>query len=159
MRFLRGLGACLAAALLVTMAGARMIAAQEAQPAAPGPSIPSIFIVGDSTANIHGDPDISTRRRVGWGTPFAAYFNPAKIHVVNAARAGRSSRTFMNEGIWAAVLQQLKPGDFVLIQFGHNDPGPVASGKERGSLPGIGNETQTVTHQDGTTEVVHTFGW
>ena len=161
MRFLRGrgFGASLAVALLLTVAGVRMIVAQAAQPAAPGPSIPSIFIVGDSTANIHGDADISTMQRVGWGTPFAAYFNPAKIHVVNAARAGRSSRTFMNEGKWAVVLQQLKPGDFVLIQFGHNDPGPVASGKQRGSLPGIGDETQTVTHENGTTEVVHTFGW
>ena len=161
MRFLRGrgFGASLAVALLLTVAGVRMIVAQAAQPAEPGPSIPSIFIVGDSTANIHGDADISTMQRVGWGTPFAAYFNPAKIHVVNAARAGRSSRTFMNEGKWAVVLQQLKPGDFVLIQFGHNDPGPVASGKQRGSLPGIGDETQTVTHENGTTEVVHTFGW
>lgn len=159
MRFWRGLGAGLAAALFLAMAGARMIAAQEAQPTTLGPSIPSIFIVGDSTANIHGDPDISAKRRVGWGAPFAAYFNPAKIRVVNAARAGRSSRTFMNEGKWSAVLQQVKPCDFVLIQFGHNDPGPVASGKERGSLPGIGDERQTVTHEDGTTEVVHTFGW
>lgn len=160
MRFLcERRGASLGLALFFVLAGARVLAAQEARPATHDVSVPSIFIVGDSTANIHGDPDISTKRRVGWGTPFAAYFNPAKIRVVNAARAGRSSRTFMNEGKWAAVLQQLKPGDFVLIQFGHNDPGPVASGKERGSLRGIGAETQTVTHEDGTTEVVHTFGW
>lgn len=160
MRFLRGRrGASLGLALFFAVVGARVLFAQEVRPATPAAAVPSIFIVGDSTANIHGDPGLSTRRRVGWGTPFAAYFNAAKIRVVNAARAGRSSRTFMNEGKWATVLQQLKPGDFVLIQFGHNDPGPVASGKERGSLRGIGDETQTVTHEDGTTEVVHTFGW
>lgn len=120
--------------------------------------IPTLFVVGDSTANIQGDPDVSTARRVGWGTPFAAYFDPARIRVVNAARAGRSSRTFMQEGKWQAVVDQLKPGDFVLIQFGHNDPGPVDSGKARGSLPGIGEEVQQVKHPDGTTEEVHTFG-
>lgn len=126
---------------------------------APSTSIPSLFIVGDSTANIHGDPDISTEKRVGWGTPFAAYFDPAKIHVINAARAGRSSRTFMNEGKWQAVVDQLKAGDFVLIQFGHNDPGPVDKDKARGSLPGTGDEVQKVQRADGKVEEVHTFGW
>ncbi len=122
-------------------------------------NLPTLYIVGDSTANIHGDPDVSTKERVGWGTPFAKYFDPGKMRVVNAARAGRSSRTFMKEGKWDAVMQQLKPGDFVLIQFGHNDPGAVDSGKARGSLPGVGDETKTVTQPDGTQEVVHTFGW
>ena len=127
--------------------------------ASPSGEIPSLFIVGDSTANIQGDPDVSTEKRVGWGTPFASFFDPNKIHVVNAARAGRSSRTFMNEGKWQAVVDQLKPGDFVLIQFGHNDPGPVDSGKQRGSLPGTGDDTQDVKRPDGTSETVHTFGW
>lgn len=122
-------------------------------------SIPSLYIIGDSTANIHGDPEVSTAKRVGWGTPFAAYFDPAKIRVVNAARAGRSSRTFMSEGKWTAVADQLKPGDFVLIQFGHNDPGPVDKDKARGSLPGIGDDVQSVKRTDGTMEDVHTFGW
>ena len=120
---------------------------------------PSLFIVGDSTANIHGDPSVPVETRVGWGTPFAAYFNPAAITVVNAASAGRSSRTFMDEGKWDAVVQQLKPGDFVLIQFGHNDPGPVDGGKARGSLPGIDDDTQKVAKPGGTKEEVHTFGW
>lgn len=155
--FLRGVRASLALALFFAVAGVWAQASE--QPVVASASIPSLFIVGDSTANIHGDPDVSTARRVGWGTPFAAYFDPAKIRVVNAAVAGRSSRTFMNEGKWDAVLRQLKPGDFVLIQFGHNDPGAVATGKQRGSLRGIGDETQTVTHVDGSTEVVHTFGW
>jgi lysophospholipase L1-like esterase len=123
------------------------------------PALPSIFIVGDSTANINGDTDISTEIGVGWGTPFSAYFDPGKVRVINAASAGRSSRTFMNEGKWQAVVDQMKPGDSVLIQFGHNDPGPVDTEKKRGSLPGTGDDVQSVKRDDGTVEEVHTFGW
>ena len=120
---------------------------------------PTLWIVGDSTANIGGDAAVTTTGRLGWGTPFAAYFGPAKIRVVNAAKAGRSSRTFLNQGLWARVLGQLRPGDIVLIQFGHNDPGAIDDAKARGSLHGIGDDTQTVTRPDGQTETVHTFGW
>jgi lysophospholipase L1-like esterase len=130
---------------------------------APQPSadsaLPSLFIVGDSTANVNGDPADGAKRRVGWGTPFAVYFDPAKIRVVNAASAGRSSRTYMQEGKWQAVVDQLQPGDFVLIQFGHNDGGSPTDPPARGSLPGIGDDTQEVTHPDGTTEIVRSFGW
>lgn len=120
---------------------------------------PTLFIVGDSTAHVNGNPKYGAKKRVGWGSEFAGYFDPAKIRVVNAAAAGRSSRTFMREGKWKAVLQQLKPGDFVLIQFGHNDPGGVGTGKDRGSLHGIGNQIQRVKHKSGSVETVHTFGW
>jgi lysophospholipase L1-like esterase len=131
-----------------------------AQSAAAMPSRPTLFIVGDSTAHITGNQQkYGAKKRVGWGTPFHAYFNSAKIRIVNAASAGRSSRTFLREGKWARVLQQVRPGDFVLIQFGHNDPGGVGTGKDRGSLHGIGNQTQAVKHADGSVEIVHTFGW
>ena len=120
---------------------------------------PTLFIVGDSTAHVHGNPKYGAKKRVGWGTPFHVYFNPKKIRVVNAAAAGRSSRTFMREGKWKAVMQQLKPGDFVLIQFGHNDPGAIATGKMRGSLHGIGNQVEAVKYPNGSVEAVHTFGW
>ncbi len=134
--------------------------APRAQSSTPRASIPTLFIVGDSTAHISGDQQkYGAKMRVGWGTPFHAYFNPAKIHVVNAAAAGRSSRTFLREGKWARVLHQLKPGDFVLIQFGHNDPGGIGTGKDRGSLHGVGSQTQIVRHKGGSVEVVHTFGW
>jgi rhamnogalacturonan acetylesterase len=53
----------------------------------------------------------------------APYSDTAKINIANRARAGRSSRTFLKEGLWDKVLADLKPGDFVLIQFGHNDGG------------------------------------
>lgn len=126
---------------------------------APVPSHPTLYIVGDSTAHVAPDPAQGDRMRVGWGQVFDRFFNPDKIHVVNDAIAGRSSRTFMNEGHWDPIVAQLHPGDFVLINFGHNDPGEIGTGKDRGSLRGIGDDTQTITHADGKTETVHTFGW
>jgi lysophospholipase L1-like esterase len=117
------------------------------------PQLPTLFVVGDSTANNNAN---GAR---GWGDPFADFFDPSKINVANRARAGRSSRTFLTEGLWDKVLQDLKAGDFVLIQFGHNDGGPLDTGRARGSLPGLGEETQEVTKPDGSKEVVHTFGW
>ena len=117
------------------------------------PKLPTLFVVGDSTANNNANGG------KGWGDPFVAFFDSSKINVLNRARAGRSSRTFLTEGLWEKVLQDLKAGDFVLIQFGHNDGGPLDTGRARGSLPGLGEETKEVTKPDGTKEVVHTFGW
>jgi lysophospholipase L1-like esterase len=118
----------------------------------PDPKLPTIYIVGDSTAN--------NANRRGWGDPVAEYFDRTKINVVNRARGGRSSRTFLTEGLWAAVVKDLRAGDFVLIQFGHNDGGPLDTGRARGSLPGIGEETEEIdnllTREH---EIVHTYGW
>ena len=112
---------------------------------------PTIYIAGDSTA--------SNVERRGWGDSFAAYFDSSKLQVANRARAGRSSRTFLTEGLWDKVTVDLKPGDFVLLQFGHNDGGPLDTGRARGSLPGLGEETSEITMPDGKKELVHTFGW
>ena len=117
--------------------------------------LPTLFVVGDSTANNNANGG------KGWGDPFIALFDPAKITVVNRARGGRSSRTFITEGLWDKVLAEMKPGDFVLIQFGHNDGGAINdASRARGSLPGLGEDTQEidnlVTKQH---EVVHTYGW
>lgn len=109
--------------------------------------------MGDSTARN------SAAGAQGWGDAFGQYFDPAKITVLNRARAGRSSRTFVTEGLWDGVLKGMKAGDFVLIQFGHNDGGPVDTGRARASLPGVGEETQEVTTADGAKEVVHAYGW
>lgn len=118
------------------------------------PKLPTLFIVGDSTVK----SDAPLR---GWGQELAQFFDLRKINVVNRAIGGRSSRTFQNEGRWDRVLAELKPGDFVLIQFGHNDVGryddPAA--KERPSLHGEGEETAEITKQNGLKETVHTFGW
>jgi lysophospholipase L1-like esterase len=112
---------------------------------------PTLWVIGDSTAN-----NLNHR---GWADPFAAYFDAAKINVVNRARAGRSSRTFVIEGLWERVQTELKPGDFVLIQFGHNDGGPPDQDRARGSLPGTGDDSKEFTLPNGSKEVVHTFGY
>ncbi len=114
---------------------------------------PTLFIVGDSTANNTG------AGLQGWGDAIAPYFDSAKIKIANRARAGRSSRTFQTEGLWDKVLADMQPGDFVLIQFGHNDGGPPDKDRARGSLPGVGAETKEVTMPDGKQAVVHTYGW
>jgi lysophospholipase L1-like esterase len=117
---------------------------------------PSIYILGDSTAA--GQTRVATIQ--GWGVPFAAYFDPSKVTVVNAAKGGRSSRTFVTEGWLDNVVERLKPGDTVLIQFGHNDVFPLNDEKARGSLHGIGEETEEIENRvTGKHEVVHTYGW
>ena len=122
-------------------------------PAADTPAkIPQLIIVGDSTANSSGAVQ-------GWGTPFAKYFDPAKIQVLNRARGGRSSKTFLLEGLWDNVVSEIQPGDIVLIQFGQNDGSPLNDTKARGSLPGLGDETKDVTLPNGIKQTVHTFGW
>lgn len=113
--------------------------------------LPTIFIVGDSTARNQAD--------LGWGDHFAPFFDTSRINVANRAIAGRSSRSYIREGAWDRVLAEMKPGDFVLLQMGHNDGGAVDDRKARGSLKGLGDETQDVTLPDGRTETVHTYGW
>lgn len=121
-------------------------------PATPlNPALPTLFIVGDSTARNQAD--------LGWGDHFAHYFETARINVANRAHAGRSSRTFINEGSWDKVLAEIKPGDYVLLQMGHNDGGDLGGAKPRGSIKGLGDETQDVTLLDGHVETVHTYGW
>jgi lysophospholipase L1-like esterase len=53
----------------------------------------------------------------------------------------------------------MKPGDYVLLQMGHNDGGDLDGAKPRGSLKGLGEETKDVTLLDGQVETVHTYGW
>src|SRR5262245_27266445 len=122
---------------------------------ATAPLLPTFWIVGDSTVS---NPQ---KGMAGWGTPIAKYFDPTKIKVVNKARGGRSSRTYIAEGLWDQVVPQIKPGDFVIVQFGHNDGGAVNGPKVTGraSLPGNGEKTEATTRPSGEPEFVHTFGW
>ena len=81
--------------------------------------------------------------------------------MVNRAVGGLSSRTFLTGGYWDMTLAMMKPGDFVMMQFGHNDGGPTDDpARARGSLAGTGEETREIdnpiTKQH---ETVHTFGW
>lgn len=114
---------------------------------------PTLFLIGDSTVNNSGEG------MQGWGNVVGDLFDKTKINVVNRARGGRSSRTFYTEGLWAKVLEEIKPGDFVLMQFGHNDGGAIDKEKFRGSIRGVGEEVREITGADGKPEIVHTFGW
>ncbi len=118
--------------------------------------LPSLYVLGDSTAAESSHVPLIQ----GWAVPFQAYFDPSKIQVINAARGGRSSRTFFTEGLLDRVTAKLKPGDTVLIQFGHNDVFPLNDKVARGSLHGMGDETEEIDNQvTGKHEVVHTYGW
>lgn len=112
----------------------------------------TLFVVGDSTVNNSGEG------MKGWGNVIGEHFND-KINIINRARGGRSSRTFYTEGLWNQVFSELKSGDFVLIQFGHNDGGAIDKEKFRGSIRGIGEESQDIIGQNGQPETVRTFGW
>ncbi|WP_116127113.1 rhamnogalacturonan acetylesterase [Lewinella sp. IMCC34183] len=82
------------------------------------PATSTIYLIGDSTAANKRD---DARPETGWGEMLAAEFDQ-DIRVDNHARNGRSSRSFRGEGLWDTVRNSLQPGDFVLMQFGHNDP-------------------------------------
>jgi len=120
-------------------------------------ALPTFHIVGDSTVRSGG----TGVGLWGWGERIAPFFDPAKINVVNHAIGGRSARTFYTEGRWDKVAAALKPGDFVIIQFGHNDGGRIGdpANKHRADGTGLGDETVPDTRADGTPELVHTFGW
>jgi lysophospholipase L1-like esterase len=114
-----------------------------------------IFIAGDSTAASYQRED-----HQGWGAVLQQYFDENQIKVGNRARGGRSSRTFITEGLWQSLIDDVQPGDLVLIQFGHNDAGKINDeSRARGSLPGLGTEKTDIfnlqTQQD---ETVYTFG-
>ena len=135
-------------ALMPSGPAAAVVIAQE-------PLKPTVFIIGDSTVKT------PTQGQQGWGDPIAEFFDLTKINVVNRARGGRSSRTFQTEGLWDQVLTELKPGDFVLMQFGHNDGGALNDdSRARGSIRGIGQETEEIDNLiTKKREVVHSFGW
>lgn len=115
---------------------------------------PTLFIIGDSTVRNQ------TAGQEGWGDPLVAEFDPAKIEVINRTIGGRSSRTFLTEGRWDAVMANLKPGDFVLMQFGHNDGGPLNDERCRASLKGTGEESEDIVRKtDSQPETVHSYGW
>lgn len=76
-----------------------------------------IFMAGDSTMSIK---ETKAYPETGWGMPFA-YFWDSTIEIVNRAKNGRSTKTFISEGLWKSIADEASEGDYVLIQFGHND--------------------------------------
>jgi lysophospholipase L1-like esterase len=89
----------------------------------------TIFMAGDSTMSIK---ETKAYPETGWGMPFV-YFWDSSVTVVNKAKNGRSTKTFIREGLWQSIISQAKEGDYVLIQFGHNDE--VKEKVERYSAP------------------------
>lgn len=122
--------------------------------------LPTLWIIGDSTVRVN------TKAQRGWGDEIAGFLDTTKINVVNRAIGGRSSRTFLTDGRWDKILEEIQPGDIVLMQFGHNDGGPLnekvldKSTRARGTIKGIGEETEEVDNiLTKKHEVVHSYGW
>jgi lysophospholipase L1-like esterase len=80
-----------------------------------------VYLAGDSTM---AQKTIDRRPETGWGEKLQQYFAMDQVRVENEARNGRSTRTFLEEGRWQSIVDRLKPGDYVFIQFGHNDESP-----------------------------------
>ena len=117
---------------------------------------PVVFFTGDSTVK---NADKDDNGMWGWASQASTVFDETKITLCNAARAGRSTRSFIREGLWDEVYNSLQPGDYVTIQFGHNDICPITDQKARGVIPGT-QDTLHVYHLDNDTyEVVYSFGW
>ncbi len=123
------------------------------------PFKPTVYLVGDSTVkNGRGD---GAGGLWGWGNFINQYLDAAKINVENHALGGTSSRTFQDKGLWDAVVKKLQKGDFVLIQFGHNDDGPINDNfRARGTIKGIGSESEEIDNiLTGKHETVYSYGW
>jgi lysophospholipase L1-like esterase len=107
------------------------------------PNLPTLFIAGDSTAAT-GSPVAR-----GWGALLVDYFDTSKINLVNYAQGGARFNSYMPTR-WPQLLEKIKPGDYVVIEFGHNS----------GPLPGIGDETQEQPGRNGgAPTTLHTHGW
>jgi lysophospholipase L1-like esterase len=124
-------------------------------------SLPTLWIIGDSTVRT------GTPGQRGWGDELAPFFDPSKIRVVNRAIGGRSSRTFLTDGRWDQILKELRRGDFVIMQFGHNDASPInedppvnAATRARGVIRNNSDETVDIINiLTGKQETVRSYGW
>ena len=81
----------------------------------------TIFLAGDSTMSIK---ETKAYPETGWGMPFV-YFWDSSVTVVNRAKNGRSTSTFITEGLWRSIYDEAGEGDYIFIQFGHNDEVPT----------------------------------
>ncbi|MFN8253870.1 MAG: rhamnogalacturonan acetylesterase [Ferruginibacter sp.] len=120
---------------------------------------PTLFFIGDSTVkNGRGD---GAGNMWGWGDLMAPLFDTNKIKLENHALGGTSSRTYLTKGLWEKVLGKIHKGDYLIMQFGHNDNGPLDdTSRARGTIKGVGDSAKQIynpiTKQD---ELVHTYGW
>jgi rhamnogalacturonan acetylesterase len=116
----------------------------------------TLYIIGDSTVR-----NKNTNGQWGWGSLLSSFFDSSKLAISNQAMAGRSTRTFIKEGRWDAVLSTIQPGDYVMMQFGHNEGAKPDTSRAgyRGVLRGTGDTTTELTWPDGEKETVHSYGW
>jgi rhamnogalacturonan acetylesterase len=120
---------------------------------------PTLFIIGDST--VKNGKGNGAGNMWGWGDLITPFFDTTKINIENHALGGTSSRTFLTKGLWDKVLSKMQKGDYVIMQFGHNDNGPLDdTSRARGTIKGVGDSAKQIynpiTKQQ---EVVHTYGW
>jgi lysophospholipase L1-like esterase len=151
----------LAVATLLVMAGA-LLTGPVLRAAAPASAHkPVVYLIGDST--VKNGADNGSNGQWGWGHLLPYYFDKSKVTVENHAVGGTSSRTFMQTpSMWPVVVAKLQPGDFVIMQFGHNDgtaPPEKDTLRYRSTLRGNGEETVQGLVKSGGTETVHSFGW
>ena len=137
--------------------------AQVALPEPANPGLPSLILIGDSTVR-NGRDDGQGKGPAGqwgWGNPLAGHIDTTKVNLVNRAVGGLSSRTYLTSGHWARTLAFVKPGDVVLMQFGHNDASALNDDKRaRGTIRGVGDEAQEIKNElTGQPETVHSNGW
>ena len=118
---------------------------------------PMVFLCGDSTGkNEDNKPD----GMWGWGSQAYTVFDATKCVFQNQAKAGRSTRTYIDEGLWEEVYNSLERGDVVLIQFGHNDIGGIKEGKERGVLATAKDSSAVYRMESsGIYKVIYSYGW
>lgn len=118
---------------------------------------PAVFLTGDSTVKNNDDDEDGMW---GWGSQAYTVFDITKCDVINAAKAGRSTRTYLQEGRWDAVYNSIEPGDYVLIQFGHNDIGPIDKQKERGVIASAQDTCHVYKMESNNQyQVIYSFGW
>jgi rhamnogalacturonan acetylesterase len=119
---------------------------------------PALFLVGDSIMSTGTGTGESGPW--GWGHEFIPLFDASKIHIYNEGHGGRSSRSYIDEGLWAKVRERIRPGDFVILHFGHNDSANSRNYPDRISARGSGDETQEMdAPATGKKEIIHTYGW
>jgi lysophospholipase L1-like esterase len=131
----------------------------DGQAQTPGPDQhPALYLVGDSIMKT----GTGTGERGPWGMGYeiVSLFDPARIHVYNEGRGGRSSRGYIEEGAWAKIVERLRSGDWVLLMFGHNDAANSENYPDRITLRGVGEETQEIeSPKIRQREIIHTYGW
>lgn len=118
---------------------------------------PMVFLCGDSTGK---NEDSSPDGMWGWGSQGYTVFDADKCVFQNQAKAGRSTRTYIDEGRWDEVYNSLQKGDVVLIQFGHNDIGGIKDGKERGVIASAKDSCAVYRMESsGIYQVIYSYGW